>query len=175
DPVNLSNVTEIRLRASSGGAGGTGQVRAGDPETGTLVGSAEVTPTGGWQTFTDVTLDAAGAPTESGPLYFVVRKPESAANDAGLANFNWVDFVGKGATENQRPVVPATATPVTGVAPLTVDFAATASDPEGDPITYKWNFGVTGAPQPTTAEEIGRASGRERVGRREGAGCVLEK
>lgn len=152
DPVNLSNVTEIRLRASSGGAGGTVQVRAGDPETGTLVGSAEVTPTGGWQTFTDVTLDVTGAPTESGPLYFVVRKPESAANDADLANFNWVDFVGKGATENQRPVVTATATPATGVAPLTVDFAATASDPEGDPITYKWNFGVTGAPEPTTAE-----------------------
>src|SRR5690606_41118314 len=62
------------------------------------------------------------------------------------------DFVGKGATENQRPVVTATATPATGVAPLTVDFAATASDPEGDPITYKWNFGVTGAPEPTTAE-----------------------
>ncbi|MDA0638777.1 ThuA domain-containing protein, partial [Nonomuraea sp. MCN248] len=152
DPVNLSNLTAIRLRASSGGAGGTVQVRAGDPETGTLIGSAEVTPTGGWQTFTDVTLDVNGAPTESGPLYFVVRKPASAANDAYLANVNWVDFVGKGATDNQRPVVTATATPVTGVAPLTVDFEATATDPEGDPITYKWNFGVNGAPEPTTAE-----------------------
>src|SRR5690606_12198907 len=152
DPVNLSNLTAIRLRVASGGAGGTVQVRAGDPETGTLIGSTEVTPTGGWQTFTDVTLDVAGAPTESGPLYFVVRKPESAANDAYLVNVNWVDFVGKGATENQRPVVTATATPTTGVAPLTVDFAATATDPEDDPITYKWNFGVDGAPEPTTAE-----------------------
>ncbi|MEV0826766.1 ThuA domain-containing protein [Nonomuraea rubra] len=152
DPVNLSNVTAIRLRAASGGAGGTVQVRAGDPETGTLVGSAEVTPTGGWQTFADVTLDLTSPPTESGPLYFVVRKPASAADNAYLVNVNWVDFVGKGATENQRPSVTATATPATGVAPLKVDFKATATDPEGDPLTYKWNFGVNGAPEPTTAD-----------------------
>ncbi|QFY14551.1 DUF1349 domain-containing protein [Nonomuraea phyllanthi] len=152
DPVNLSNVTAIRLRASSGGAGGTVQVRAGDPETGTLVGSVDVAPTGGWDTFTDVTLDLTSPPTESGPLYFVVRKPASAADDAYLLNVNWVDFVGKGATENQRPVVTATATPATGVAPLKVDFEASATDPEGDPITYEWNFGVNGAPEPTTAE-----------------------
>ncbi|ETK33557.1 ThuA domain-containing protein [Microbispora sp. ATCC PTA-5024] len=151
DPVNLSNVSAIRFRASSAGAGGTVQVRAGDPETGTLVGSVDVTPTGGWQTFTDVTLNLTNPPTVSGPLYFVVRKPASAANDAYLANFNWVDFVGKGATENQRPTVTATASQATGVAPLKVDFTATASDPEGDPLTYKWNFGVNGAPQPTTA------------------------
>ncbi|MFI7150941.1 ThuA domain-containing protein [Nonomuraea sp. NPDC050022] len=152
DPVNLSNVTAIRLRASSGGTGGTVQVRAGNPETGTLVGSVDVAPTGGWQTFTDVTLNLTNPPTESGPLYFVVRKPASAANDTYLANVNWVDFVGKGATDNQHPAVTATATPATGVAPLKVDFKATATDPEGDPITYKWNFGVNGAPEPTTAE-----------------------
>ncbi|WP_218135895.1 ThuA domain-containing protein [Nonomuraea jiangxiensis] len=151
DPVNLSNLTAIRFRASSASAGGTVQVRAGNPETGTLVGSVAVTPTGGWQTFTDVTLDLTSPPTASGPLYFVVRKPAGAANDAYLANFNWVDFVGKGATENQHPAVTATATPTTGVAPLKVDFVATATDPEGDPITYRWNFGVDGAPQPTTA------------------------
>ncbi|WP_433441216.1 ThuA domain-containing protein [Nonomuraea sp. CA-141351] len=152
DPVNLSNVTAIRLRASSGGTGATVQVRAGNPETGALVGSVDVPPTGGWQTFTDVTLDLTSPPTESGPLYFVVRKPASAADNAYLANFNWVDFVGKGATDNQHPAVTATATPATGVAPLKVAFKATATDPEGDPITYKWNFGVTGAPEPTTAE-----------------------
>ncbi|MEV4373957.1 ThuA domain-containing protein, partial [Nonomuraea sp. NPDC049637] len=152
DPVNLSNVTGIRFRIASGGAGGTVQVRAGNPGTGTLVGSAEVTPTGGWQTFTDVTLDLTSPPSESGPLYFVVRKPASAANDAYLANFNWVDFVGKGATDNQRPTVTATATPTTGTAPLKVDFKATATDPEGGSITYKWNFGADGSPQPATAE-----------------------
>ncbi|MEV5559350.1 ThuA domain-containing protein [Nonomuraea wenchangensis] len=152
DPANLSNLTAIRLRASSGGPGGTVQIRAGDPETGTLVGSVEVPPTGGWQTFTDVTLDLTEPPSASGPLYFVVRKPTDAADDAYLINVNWVDFVGKGATDNQHPVVTATATPATGVAPLQVAFTATAADPEDDPLTYKWNFGVAGAPEPTTAE-----------------------
>ncbi|MEW9551956.1 ThuA domain-containing protein [Nonomuraea sp. NPDC050783] len=152
DPVSLSNVTAIRLRASSGGPGATVQVRAGDPETGTLVGSVEVPPTGGWQTFTDVTLDLTGPPAGSGPLYFVVRKPAGAADDAYLLDVNWVDFVGKGATDNEHPAVTATATPATGVAPLKVDFRATATDPEGDPITYRWNFGVNGAPEPTTAQ-----------------------
>lgn len=144
DPANLSNLTAIRLRASSGGPGGTVQIRAGDPETGTLVGSVEVPPTGGWQTFTDVTLDLTEPLSASGPLYFVVRKPTNAADDAYLINVNWVDFVGKGATDNQHPVVTATATPVTGVAPLQVAFTATATDPEDDPLTYKWNFGVAG-------------------------------
>lgn len=108
--------------------------------------------TGGWQTFKDVTLNLTNPPVTSGPLYFVVRKPASAANDAFLLNFNWVDFIGKGATENQRPTVSVAASATTGVAPLKVDFTSTASDPDGDtPLTYKWDFGVNGAPQPTTA------------------------
>ncbi|TQS18651.1 ThuA domain-containing protein [Microbispora sp. KK1-11] len=152
DPVNLTNISAIRLRASSAGAGGTVQIRVGDPDNGTLIGSADITPTGDWQTFKDVTVNLNNVPTTSGPIFFVVRKPASAANDANLANFNWVDFVGKGATENQRPTVTASATPTTGTAPLKVDFTATGTDPEGDtPLTYKWDFGVNGAPQPTTA------------------------
>ncbi|WP_405087031.1 ThuA domain-containing protein [Microbispora sp. NBC_01389] len=151
DPVNLTGMTAIRLRASSAGAGGTVQIRQGNPDDGTLIGSVDITPTGNWQTFKDVTVNLTNPPTTSGPLYFVVRKPASAANNAFLLNFNWVDFIGKGATENQRPIVTATANPVSGVAPLKVDFTSTATDPEGDAITYKWNFGVNGAPQPTTA------------------------
>ncbi|MEV4300851.1 ThuA domain-containing protein [Microbispora rosea] len=151
DPVNLTNISAIRLRASSAGAGGTVQIRVGNPDNGTLIGSADITPTGGWQTFKDVTVNLNNAPTTSGPIFFVVRKPASAANDANLANFNWVDFVGKGATENQRPTVTASATPTTGTAPLKVDFTSTGTDPEGDTVTYKWDFGVNGAPQPTTA------------------------
>ncbi|MFI7035028.1 ThuA domain-containing protein [Microbispora rosea] len=151
DPVNLTNISAIRLRASSAGAGGTVQIRVGNPDDGTLIGSADITPTGDWQTFKDVTVNLNNAPTTSGPIFFVVRKPASAANDANLANFNWVDFVGKGATENQRPTVTASATPTTGTAPLKVDFTSTGTDPEGDTVTYKWDFGVNGAPQPTTA------------------------
>ncbi|WP_433347573.1 ThuA domain-containing protein [Microtetraspora malaysiensis] len=152
DPVNLSNVTAIRLRAASAGGGGTVQVRLGNPENGTLVGSVNVPGTGGWQTYQDVTLNLTNPPTDSGPVYFVVRKPASAANNAFLINVNWVDFIGTGATANQRPKVTVSANPTSGTAPLKVDFTASATDPDGDtPLTYKWDFGVNGAPQPTTA------------------------
>ncbi|MET8161644.1 ThuA domain-containing protein [Sphaerisporangium sp. NPDC005289] len=151
-PVYLGNISAVRLRVSSATSGGTVQVRLGDPVNGQLIGSADVQGTGGWQTFTDVTINLTDAPAQTGTLYFVVRKPASAANDAFLINANWVDFIGKGVTENQRPLVTASAKPTTGTSPLKVDFTATATDPDGDePLTYKWNFGVAGAPEPTTA------------------------
>ncbi|GAA1024344.1 hypothetical protein Aple_099890 [Acrocarpospora pleiomorpha] len=151
-PINLGGVSSIRFRTASAGAGGTVQVKVGDPTTGTVIGSIDITPTGAWQTYKDVTLDLANPPATTGPLFFVVRKPASAAADSSLLNFNWVDFIGKGVTDNQRPQVTAAANPATGTAPLKVDFTSTATDPDNNtPLTYKWNFGVNGSPQPTTA------------------------
>lgn len=48
---------------------------------------------------------------------------------------------------NNPPIVSPTATPNGGDAPLAVQFAANASDAEGDALTYAWDFGdgVTGA------------------------------
>ncbi|WP_436759233.1 ThuA domain-containing protein [Streptosporangium sp. V21-05] len=151
-PINLGGISQVRFRVSSGGAGGTVQIKAGNADTGTLVGSVDITPTGGWQTYKDVTVDLTNVPATTGPLFFIVRKPASAANDAYLLNFNWVDFIGQGATDNQRPTVTASATPTTGIAPLKVDFTSTATDPDNNtPLTYKWNFGVNGSPEPATA------------------------
>ncbi|WP_329091393.1 ThuA domain-containing protein [Streptosporangium sp. NBC_01469] len=151
-PINLGGISKVRFRVSSGGAGGTVQIKTGNADTGTLVGSVDITPTGGWQTFQDITVDLTNVPATTGPLFFIVRKPASAANDAYLLNFNWVDFIGQGATDNQRPTVTVAATPTTGVAPLKVDFTSTATDPDNNtPLTYKWNFGVNGSPEPTTA------------------------
>ena len=57
-PVNLEELTGIRFRVASGGAGGTIEARLDSP-TGPLAGSVAVANTGGWQNWVDVTMDAA--------------------------------------------------------------------------------------------------------------------
>ena len=42
---------------------------------------------------------------------------------------------------NNPPVASPTATPNSGLVPLVVQFAANASDPDGDPLAYLWDFG----------------------------------
>lgn len=43
---------------------------------------------------------------------------------------------------NRRPVPVVSANPTSGLTPLTVDFSSTGSyDPDGDALTYEWNFG----------------------------------
>ncbi|NHC45029.1 DUF1349 domain-containing protein [Motilibacter sp. K478] len=135
NPVSLQNVTGIRVRGASE-PGGTMAIRVGSP-TGTTIGTLTV-PAGGWQSWAnyEVTLpqDVTRASTT---LYFV--------STSGQYNVNWVEFIGRGVTDNQRPVVTAAGTPATGTSPLTVNFSTTASDPDGDsPLTYAWTFGDGG-------------------------------
>ena len=153
DPISLSGIDALMFRAASGsGGGGRIEVHTGSA-TGTLLGTVDVPNTGGWQTYRDIELRLSSPPAASGPLFFVVRKPNGSNETGGLVNVNWVDFVGRGLTDNQRPEVTATATPASGVSPLKVAFHATATDPEGDtPLTYLWDFGVPGAPKPTTSD-----------------------
>ncbi|MEU1604400.1 RICIN domain-containing protein [Micromonospora matsumotoense] len=67
-PYRVGNVTSFSARASSAGAGGTVQLRAGSP-TGTVLGQATVPVTGGWDVFTTVTGTVSGAPTGTTTLY----------------------------------------------------------------------------------------------------------
>jgi glucose/arabinose dehydrogenase len=68
EPYALGNVTGFSARVSSGGAGGTLQVRSGSP-TGTVLGSATVPVTGGWETFATVTGTITNPPAATGTLY----------------------------------------------------------------------------------------------------------
>ncbi|WP_207957741.1 ThuA domain-containing protein [Streptomyces sp. YIM 98790] len=134
NPANLTGIEEIGLRAASPTAGATVEVRTGDPDTGPTVATIDVAATGDWQVYGDFTAPVSGASaTVSGPLYFV--------KTTGQLNVNWVEFTGRGVTENQRPRVGVTADPVSGTAPLEVDFTAEATDPEGDALEYAWTFG----------------------------------
>ena len=102
EPASLANITAIRLRASSASAGGVEEIRWNSP-TGTLLGSATIPSTGGWQTYTDVTVNLTAPPAGSGKLYFVARNPASAPGY--LFNVNWADFVGQGVSAPAATVI----------------------------------------------------------------------
>ncbi len=79
-PYSLDNATGFTARVSSGGSGGTLEVRAGSPA-GTLLGTATVPVTGGWETFQDVTTSLSGAPASPTTLYLVFKGGAGALYD----------------------------------------------------------------------------------------------
>ena len=98
----------MRFRVASAGAGGTIEVRLDSP-TGTLVGTtANITPTGDWQVFKDVSLDLTKPPTGTHELFLVFRNRGSTQN---LFNVNWFDVLGKGAATTAAPEASIVAQP----------------------------------------------------------------
>lgn len=95
----------------------------------------------GFGTSFDFALDVSpnGGPVQllSGPdtnLYYVVY-------DAGV-NTSEVRRIRYQSSTNSPPVAKATATPTSGLPPLAVAFSSNgSSDPDGDSLTYLWNFG----------------------------------
>ncbi|GFJ77078.1 OmpL47-type beta-barrel domain-containing protein [Phytohabitans houttuyneae] len=159
DPTNLTGIDTLRFRVASGGNGGTIQVRTGSVD-GPLLLTATVPTTGAWQTYTDVSVNLPAPNTTTGPLYFVARNNPGDMGGGGLFNVNWVDFLGKGVTDNAPPVVSVSATPTTGTLPLVVEFTGTATDTEGDtPLTYAWDFGDGGTANTLNATHTYNAPG----------------
>ncbi|MGD4257559.1 hypothetical protein QT674_22610, partial [Xanthomonas citri pv. citri] len=90
-------------------------------------------------------ITARDADVGGRPLYFVY-----AGN--GEMNFDELSVEGQGVAGNTSPVITsATATPADGLAPLEVDFAVEASDPDGDDIAYEWDFGIAGTDDDTAS------------------------
>ena len=87
------------------------------------------------------TLGGAASGTDyNGPVFFAVG-PDGNIYYLLLASqqLKRIRFVGSG---NKPPVAQASATPLNGPSPLTVTFSSNgSSDPEGQPLTYHWDFG----------------------------------
>ncbi|NUP21415.1 MAG: carbohydrate-binding protein, partial [Streptomyces sp.] len=85
-PYALANTTGFTARVSSAGAGGTLEIRSGSP-TGTLLGTATVPVTGGWETFQDVTTALADQPSGTTQLYLVFKGGSGALFDVDEFSF----------------------------------------------------------------------------------------
>ncbi|MFD3540247.1 lectin [Streptomyces sp. NPDC058662] len=85
-PYALHNVARFTARVSSAGAGGTIEVRAGSP-TGTLLGTATVPVTGGWETFQDVTTTLGNQPADSTTLHLVFKGGSGSLFDVDEFSF----------------------------------------------------------------------------------------
>jgi cytochrome c len=151
-PFSLQDVSAVRFRVASAGAGGTIELHV-DSATGPLVGTtANITPTGDWQLYKDVTLALSSPPSGTHDLYVVFRNRGSTTS---LMNLNWIEFIGKGAATTASPDVSLAANPRSGDAPLAVQFDATATDPDGpaEDLSYAWDFGDPGTDADTSTAE----------------------
>jgi glucose/arabinose dehydrogenase len=82
-----------------------------------------------------------------GALYYVDLGYSDESGTYGISKIRRIKYV----QSNQAPVVSASATPTSGPTPLDVAFSsAGSSDPEGQPLTYSWDFG-DGSPVSTEA------------------------
>jgi glucosylceramidase len=79
-----SGISTVSVRTASNGTGGTVEFHL-DSTTGTLVGTATLPVTGGWQTWTTVTAPVTGA-SGTHDLYLVFK------GGNGIANVNWFRF-----------------------------------------------------------------------------------
>ncbi len=90
--------------------------------------------TAGTQTVRLVAINGVLVPNQAVFTFSVVEPPEEPGEGEGT----------------QQPIVSLLAAPTTGAPPLAVSFTASASDPDGDEVTYLYDFGdgvtTAGAP-----------------------------
>ncbi|HEV2329971.1 MAG TPA: carbohydrate-binding protein [Verrucomicrobiae bacterium] len=85
--MNLNGVTGLAVRTASAGVGGTISVCLDSPS-GPVVGTVQVSPTGGWQNWTTETVSLSGA-SGCHNIYLVFN-----GSGGGLFNVEWFAFQG---------------------------------------------------------------------------------
>jgi cytochrome c len=136
--MNLAGIDALTYRFASNGLGGRIEIHADSPDGPLVNDSGFIEPTGGWQSWKDVTVPIED-PGGTHELFFVFR---NNPGDGGLFNLNYLKFRGKGVSLNARPEITAvSAEPPSGELPYTVTLSAEATDPEGEALTYEWDFG----------------------------------
>lgn len=89
--------------------------------------------------FGDGEISTEVSPTHIYTLPGTYNAALRVVDDLGQSDVDSIDITVT--APNNPPVASPTATPNNGVAPLVVQFNANASDPDGDDLTYLWDFG----------------------------------
>ena len=95
---NLLGISSVKYRVASAGVGGTIELRLDGP-TGTLLSTTNVTPTGAWNSWTEVE-SAIADPGGKHDLFFVFK---NNPGESDLFNLNWVEFTGNGVSIDNTP------------------------------------------------------------------------
>ncbi len=93
EPYELAGVKSAEFRVSSGGDGGTIEVRSGSPD-GPVIATAQVSNTGGWTNYTTVGPVPVTDPGGTNTLYLVF----TGSGSGGLFDVDSFTFRGSGAT-----------------------------------------------------------------------------
>ncbi|MGH3858863.1 RICIN domain-containing protein, partial [Actinokineospora sp.] len=83
--MDLTGVTGITARVAGVGSTGGFDVRVGSP-TGTRLGSVAVAPTGGWETYAEVSASLTSVPTGTQDLYLVFTGSQFDVDDFTLTS-----------------------------------------------------------------------------------------
>ena len=163
EPVSLKGIDKLTVRYAAGGNGGIVDFRLGAPD-----GAVSAPPT--WPTAagttSEVTIPLAAEGAHAAGLYLTYRaRPGMRTTD--LFDLDELRSSARASRPTRRRP-PRRRPTVAGPAPLTVNFTGTGADPDGDTLTYAWDFTSDGTVDATTANAshtyTSRASTRPRSG-----------
>ncbi|MFB4262547.1 carbohydrate-binding protein [Nonomuraea sp. GTA35] len=140
-PYNLTGVTSFTARVASAGVGGTLTLRAGSA-TGTVIGSATVAPTGGWENWANVT-GTVTPPSGTHTLYLVFTGGAGALFD--VDSFSLTSGTQQTNLALNRPATASSVESAAFPASAAVDASATTrwSSAFSDPQWIQVDLGAT--------------------------------